>query len=119
MTAAAQFRRVASASALVHGDIVPIEVDGVAMILYKVRDRFFAAQRRCPHQGYDLTDGLVTGDSLLCGVHGWRFDAASGAHDSSPTCLVTYPVRIVGDDVEVAAAPLPRPLAPPLSGDEP
>lgn len=103
------FRKVAQASALAHGDILPIEVDGVAMILYRLHDQLFAAQRRCPHQGYDLSDGLVVGDGLLCGVHGWRFDAATGAHDSSPACLTTYPVRVVGDDVEVAATPLPRP----------
>ena len=94
-------------SALGHGDILPIVVDGVEMILFRIHERLFAAQRRCPHQGYELSDGLVVGEGLLCGVHGWRFDAATGAHDSSPVCLVRYPVRVVGDDVEVAATPLP------------
>jgi nitrite reductase/ring-hydroxylating ferredoxin subunit len=101
-----RFRKVARVDGVGHGDVVPIEVDGVPMILFRIRDRLFAAQRRCPHQGYDLSDGLVVGEGLLCGVHGWRFDAATGAHDSSPACLTTYPVRVVGDDVEVAAAPL-------------
>jgi nitrite reductase/ring-hydroxylating ferredoxin subunit len=95
------FTRVMPASAIAVGDIVGVEVGGVPMILYRVRDRIVAAQRRCPHQGNDLVDGLLSGGSLLCPAHGWRFDAATGAHDGSSVCLVTYPVRVVDGDIEV------------------
>ena len=43
----------------------------------------YTVQRRCPHRNADLTvfgeiesgDG---GDELVCTLHGWRFDCASG-----------------------------------------
>ena len=45
-------------------------------------------QRTCPHRGADLSVfGEIDGDELVCTLHGWRFDCASGrcltsdAHD--------------------------------------
>jgi nitrite reductase/ring-hydroxylating ferredoxin subunit len=108
-----RFHKVVRASAMVDEDLRAIEVEGVPMLLARCRGRFFATQRHCPHQGNPLEDGLVSGDGVLCPVHGWRFDLASGQHDSSPACLTTYPVRVVGDDVEVAAAPRPRAVSTP------
>jgi nitrite reductase/ring-hydroxylating ferredoxin subunit len=95
------FHKVMAASALAPGEIVGVEVGGVALILYRVRDRIVAAQRRCPHAGHDLSDGLLTSTSVLCAGHGWRFDALTGTHDSSSACLATYPVRVVDGDIEV------------------
>lgn len=36
-------------------------------------------QRTCPHRGADLSVfGEIDGDELVCTLHGWRFDCASG-----------------------------------------
>jgi len=36
-------------------------------------------QRRCPHMGGDLSRfGEITGTTLTCAVHGWRFELATG-----------------------------------------
>lgn len=103
--------RVASARELAPGDIRAIELDGRHAILVRDGDRFFATQRKCLHQGGDLVDGIVSRGFLICPVHGWKFDVATGVHEISPeTCLVTYAVRIEGDDVLVD--PTPRRSAP-------
>jgi nitrite reductase/ring-hydroxylating ferredoxin subunit len=91
------------------GDIVPVAVGATEMIVYRWRDRFFAAQRRCLHQGADLADGLLLRGAIVCAQHGWRFDAETGVHEMSPeNCLVTYTVKVVGDEVLVDPTPIRR-----------
>ena len=39
----------------------------------------YEMQRTCPHRGADLAVfGEVSGDDLVCTLHGWRFDLATG-----------------------------------------
>jgi UDP-MurNAc hydroxylase len=48
-------------------------------------------QRRCPHRQADLSAfGEIEGDELVCTLHGWRFDLATGR------CLTSadHPLRI-------------------------
>jgi UDP-MurNAc hydroxylase len=55
----------------------------------------YVVQRRCPHRNADLTvfgeiEPGVDGDELVCTLHGWRFDCATGR------CLTStdHPLRI-------------------------
>ena len=72
------FEPVATTDELADGDIKPIEVAGVALVLCRSGDDYFATQRKCIHQGGDLVDGLVSHGAILCALHGWRFQLASG-----------------------------------------
>ncbi len=39
----------------------------------------YEVQRRCPHRNADLSVfGQIDGDDLVCTLHGWRFDLATG-----------------------------------------
>jgi UDP-MurNAc hydroxylase len=39
----------------------------------------YELQRTCPHRAADLTVfGEISGDDLVCTLHGWRFDLATG-----------------------------------------
>ncbi len=89
------FRPVAKVGQLQRGDVIPIEADGIEMVLGRDGERYFAAQRRCPHQGGDLADGIIARGHLVCSHHGWRFSTAT----------VTYPVRVNGDAIEVDTNP--------------
>ena len=89
------------------GDVIPVRVGEREMILYRFKDRLYAAQRRCPHQGSDLAEGLVLRGAVVCARHGWRFIAETGVLETSPyTCLVTYRVEVQGDDVLVDPTPI-------------
>ena len=49
----------------------------------------FIVQRRCPHRNADLAVfGEIDGDQLVCTLHGWRFDTATG------TCLTSADHRL-------------------------
>lgn len=103
------WRAVARVGALAAGDVLAIEVDGVEIALGRDGDRYFAMQRRCVHRGGDLTEGIVSRGHLICPNHAWRFSTATGQHaEASEYCLVTYPVRVVGEDIEVDSVPIER-----------
>ena len=104
-----QWRAVARVGDLRSGDVMAVEVDGVAIALGRDGDRYFAVQRRCLHSGGDLAAGIVSRVHLICPQHGWRFSTATGQHDSSQEyCLVRYGVRVAGGQIEVDPRPLPR-----------
>jgi len=42
-------------------------------------DRVFALADRCPHKGGPLSQGLVAGERVVCPLHAWTIDLASGA----------------------------------------
>ena len=61
-------------------------------------DRVLATDNQCPHKGGPLCDGIVTGDSVVCPLHAWKVNLASGIVER-PTqakdhCVTTYPTRI-------------------------
>ena len=37
-----------------------------------------AVPDRCPHAGVELSGGFVEDGQLVCPMHGWRFDLATG-----------------------------------------
>lgn len=58
-------------------------------------DAFFAVDGICPHAGAVLGDGSVDDGLLLCPVHAYAFDVASGRCDEDPSCsLKSYPVEV-------------------------
>jgi nitrite reductase (NADH) small subunit len=101
-----RFRAVAKVGDVRAGDVIPIVVDGVDMVLGLDGDRYFALQRRCVHRGGDLSEGIVSRGHVICPNHGWRFSTATGRHaDASEYCLVTYAVRVVDDRIEIDPEP--------------
>ena len=103
------FKRAAHLSELSEDDIVPLEVDGVELVMYRDGPAIRACQRYCPHQRADLSEGLVSRGYLICSAHGWRFDAETGVHEiSAQTCLATYAVQVEGDEIQIDTTPIRR-----------
>jgi len=102
------FEPVATVGELADGDILPIEIGGEKLVLCRSGDDYYALQRRCIHQGADLAEGIVSRGTIVCAMHGWRFQLANGQHElSAETCLISYPVRVDGDRILVRSTPRP------------
>ena len=54
----------------------------------------YAVQAACPHKGGPLADGLVGGTTLICPLHSWKFDLATGQALFGDCGIRTFPVRI-------------------------
>lgn len=103
--------RVAAVADVAAGKIVPIEAAGRKLLLARVGDAYYAAQRKCPHLGFNLCRGSLDGAAVVCPLHKARFDLATGKIDRDPKLLfltmkaksdlAVYPVRIDGEDILV------------------
>ena len=57
--------------------------------------KVFATQATCPHQGGPLADGITGAGMVLCPLHAYKFDLATGQPvGNSCRALQTYPVSI-------------------------
>ena len=98
-----QFQTVARAGEIVDGEGFPVDIDGVPIAIFRVDGRYYAIADSCPHQGAPLCDGAVSGRSVICSWHGWRYSLEDGRRiDASRGQVRTYPVQLVGDEVQVA-----------------
>jgi nitrite reductase (NADH) small subunit len=78
------------------------QVGGLAVAIFRLRDgKLFATQATCPHRKGPLADGLLGGGLVVCPLHGFRFDLATGrpiGNECAPLC--TFPVeQSVGGDI--------------------
>ena len=73
-----------------------VTIAGVELAVFNLGGRLAAIENRCPHKGGPLCDGIVSGTTVVCPLHGWRFDLVTGlaVRASSPACVTTFPVRV-------------------------
>jgi nitrite reductase (NADH) small subunit len=65
--------------------------------IFNLGDRFLAVENRCPHRGGPLADGIVSHGLVVCPLHAWKVDLATGSvtnHPESSQCVKTFPIRV-------------------------
>lgn len=94
----------ATLSVRVDGSQIPIRegralhAGGRELALFNLGERFLAVDGRCPHQGGPLCDGIVSADTVVCPLHAWKINLASGAVErpqAAKACVRTYPTQVV------------------------
>ncbi len=69
-----------------------------------------ALENRCPHKGGVLSEGIVTGNRVICPLHGWKIDMTTGeAVRPDKGCVHTYPVDVRNGEVFVDISHTPPP----------
>lgn len=107
---------VANTSEIPEGTRRVFEINGRPVVVFHVKDEYFAMLNRCPHQGASLVHGLLTGHTksdspgecsvlrsgeiLRCPWHAWEFDIRTGQSwfDPSNMKLRRYAVDVVAGD---------------------
>lgn len=82
-----------------------VQVNGTEIALFRVGDRVYAIDNRCPHRNGPLIRGFIEdgpkeGPWIRCPMHGWRYDLATGACDR-PAQATVFPVRLENDEIAV------------------
>src|SRR5689334_18327775 len=97
------FHKVAKAADLLPGTMRHVEVLGHGLALYNLGGTFYATDDCCTHAEGRLSEGLIAGEEVVCPLHAATFHIRTGQVTSSPATedLRTYPVRVVGADIEV------------------
>jgi len=108
------WRPVARVADVQPGDPLAVTIDGLELVIGIDDGRYFATQRRCPHRGGDFVEGIISPGHLICPGHGSSVSTTTGAMPgASQFCVITYAVRVVGEQLEVDPTPLPSPVATP------
>lgn len=80
-----------------------IQIDGVAVGLYRVGESVYAMEDACPHAGFPLSEGSFENCVIVCKAHGWPFDVRTGFDpdnaDGFP--IPCFTVRVAGNEVSI------------------
>ena len=99
---------VAQTSALAPESVIAVRQDGLDLALYRSGDAVYASDNICPH-AYNgrMSRGFLEVDTIACPLHGAVFEIKSGRAIDGPYCadLKTFPVRVVGDEIQVEIDP--------------
>jgi nitrite reductase (NADH) small subunit len=76
------------------------ETGNTLIAIFRARDgRVFATEPWCPHRGGPLIDGIVAAGKVVCPLHGYTFDLASGKPSHNECRAIrTYPVKLTDED---------------------
>lgn len=79
-------------------------VGEVDLVVVKFDDEVSVFYGRCLHRGALMSDGFVSGNNLMCGVHYWDYRLDSGVSEyNNKEALPKFKSWIEGDDVLVDA----------------
>lgn len=113
----AEFRTVCRVMELAEGEGKTVILGDRLVALFRCGDGFHAIDDVCPHMGASLGAGHLEDGIVTCPWHAWRFRVADGTWADNPRIKIPcYPVRVVGDEVQIQP-PDPKPR--PAPGDTP
>jgi nitrite reductase/ring-hydroxylating ferredoxin subunit len=96
------FKRIAKHAEIPPGSSRVIEADGTKVAVFNVGGVFHAIHNTCKHRGGPLGEGTVSGSTVTCPWHQWKYDLRTGRHDEEPVIRVScYQVKLEGDDLLV------------------
>ena len=89
---------------------------GREIAVFNLGSRFLATVNQCPHKGGPLCDGIVTGTSVVCPLHGWKVNLETGRVGRPAgieACITSYPTRV---DAGVIVVGVPSTFLKPSDG---
>lgn len=103
MTDTGKWLTVAARSALSDGDMIGVAVGEEEIALYNLAGEIYATSNICTHAFAMLSDGWLDGEVIECPLHAGRFEikTGKGLGPPIPCDIKTYPVRVVGDEIQV------------------
>lgn len=79
-----------------------LESRGKKILLVNPDGQVRAFEDRCAHHGWPLSKGKLTGAVLTCALHGWCYDARTGAGiNPGGVALRSLPVQLTDGDIWV------------------
>ncbi len=100
----ANYVTVAHVGDVKKGQVKTFAVNKHHLALCNVEGTYFATQDLCTHDGGPLGEGELIDHEIECPRHGGRFDVRTGEVTALPPMfpIKTFPVRVEGDDIQVA-----------------
>jgi nitrite reductase (NADH) small subunit/3-phenylpropionate/trans-cinnamate dioxygenase ferredoxin subunit len=100
-----EFRTVCKVQEIPEGEGKTIAAGEKLIAVFRQGDQVFAIDDVCPHMGASLSGGYIEGGIVTCPWHGWRFRLADGVWADNPRIKIgCFPIRVVGDEVQIELA---------------
>lgn len=74
-------------------------INSKEIAVFRLESGMVAIDNRCPHQNGPLSDGIVSGDKVICPLHGHRFNLKTGESLGDDEGIKTYPVIVEGEEI--------------------
>ena len=78
------------------GEATTVETPKDIVAVFNVDGDYFACSNSCPHAGAPLYQGFVTGTTISCPWHGWRFEL-NPEGDPPKDGVCRYTLEVNGD----------------------
>jgi nitrite reductase/ring-hydroxylating ferredoxin subunit len=84
-------------------EILTIDVHGVAFAIAQILDQYYTFMDRCPHRDYPLSRGYLQEGTLICELHGRKYNLRTGEclRPVGAQSLSIYQVFEEGDDLYI------------------
>jgi len=108
----ATWHTVARVDAIRAGEGTAVSLNGRAIAIFNDHGIYRAIDDTCPHAGASLSQGTLVDGTVTCAWHGWRFHLCDGSWaDYRKIKIDVYPVRLVGDEIQVEVPDADEPPA--------
>jgi nitrite reductase/ring-hydroxylating ferredoxin subunit len=97
------YESVACRADLREGKAFAARHGGVDVLVCLHREKVYAFENRCPHQGKPMDGAVIRNGQLVCPHHGARFHLETGHGEKGNACIYlrTLKVRVTATNVEV------------------
>lgn len=97
------FVEVADISQIKEGQRKVIYFRRKEVAIFNISGQFYALDNLCPHRGGPLSEGEVENFTVVCPLHGARFDARTGRGLKGPHRCDTrsYETRVIGSAIAI------------------
>jgi len=83
-----------------------VNLDGEEITIFHTPSRFIARSGFCKHNGFKLELCEISGDTVTCPLHGWKYSIGTGKGiKPSYTRLESYPIAVRGEQLWVLPVP--------------
>ena len=94
--------KVGRVADLAPGTGMAVYAGGRDIAVFNLAGEIVATGNECPHQSGSLSDGQLEGEIVTCPLHGWEFDARTGACMTVPgEAVPRFSVRLDGEAIMV------------------
>jgi len=92
-----------SAGEVEEEDVMPAEIDGWDIAIYRAKGNFYATHDKCTHGDAYLSEGVVVGEVIECPLHQGRFCIKTGKALSAPVSkpIETFETKLEAGNVYV------------------
>lgn len=74
-----------------------VKLGAQEIAIFNLGDRFLAVSNRCPHRNGPLSEGIVSGLTVVCPLHAWKVDLETGAvarPSETGACVEKFRARV-------------------------